>query len=78
MEDIGSARNAVTLSPHDTTALNPIPRAIYVGVSGDITGRAMGSGTDVTFTAVPVGIFPVRLQYVRDTGTDADDLVALF
>lgn len=77
--DSGPAPSAATITAHATNPINPVPRAIYVGTTGDITGRAKGSTTDVVFKAVPAGsILPVAFQYIRVSGTTAADLVALY
>jgi hypothetical protein len=73
-----AAKNAVTVVPHATNALSPIPDRIYVGGTGDITCRLMGDNADVVFKAVPVGtILPIRAQYIRATGTTATLMLAL-
>lgn len=70
-----SYRNAVAVTPHAT---NPNPAtALYIGVSGDVVAQVYGSATDVTFKAVPVGILPVRVLFVRATGTTATNILAL-
>lgn len=72
------AEYAVAVTPHDTTALSPQPRALYVGVSGDVTVTMAGGG-DAAFLNVPSGaILPIRVSKVLDTGTDATDIVALY
>jgi hypothetical protein len=79
MYDTSSARNALAVTTHDTTALAPIARALYVGTTGSVVLRAVGSSADVTFVGVPAGaIIPVYAQYVRATGTTASNIVALY
>lgn len=76
--DTGAATNAVAVTPSDSTNLaNGDCRAIYVGVSGDITLDTPNQ-TSVLFKAVPVGILPVVTRRVRATGTTATNLVALY
>jgi hypothetical protein len=78
MQDYGSYRNARAITTSDTVALNPVPEAIYVGVTGNIVMRLMGDGTDVTFKGAVAGsILRVRPQFIRATSTTATDLVAL-
>lgn len=50
--------------------------ALYVGSSGDLTVTMLG-GTVVTFVAVQ-GFCPLQVRRVHATGTDADDIVALY
>lgn len=71
------AKDAVAVTPHDTNDLTYLPRALYVGVSGDVKVDMIGSGT-VTFVGVPVGILPVRVTRVYSTGTTATDIVAIW
>lgn len=73
------ARNAVTVTPSDTADLTSVSKALYVGVSGDVTVNTLGGATAVTFKAVPAGmILPVRCTRVLATGTTATSIVALF
>jgi hypothetical protein len=51
-------------------------RGIYVGVAGNLHVR-MADGSDVTFTNVAVGIFPIAVDIIHDDST-ADEMVALF
>lgn len=78
MADDSSGRGGVAVTPHDTNRLNP-PRAIYVGVGGDITCRFQGANADVVLKNAPSGAeFAYRLEYVRATGTTATNLVAIY
>lgn len=77
MTDSGPAKNAVAVTPHDTNAIASC-RALYVGGAGNVTLRTNDDDADVLFTAVPAGsILPVRVRYVRATGTTATAIVAL-
>ena len=76
---------AVAISPSDSTDLPNNTRAIYVGGAGNITCimacdvTNSGAGTNVVFTAVPVGtILPICVCRVKATGTTATNLVALY
>jgi hypothetical protein len=71
-----SAHGAVAVTPSDATVF-ATTRALYVGVSGDVAVQ-MADGQTVTFTAVPVGIFPVQVIQVLSTGTTATDMVRLY
>lgn len=69
------ATNAVTVIPSDSTELTFF--ALYVGTTGDIAVTTY-NGQTVTFTAVPVGFFPVGGVKVMLTNTTALNIVALF
>jgi hypothetical protein len=76
------ARMAALVAPHDTNDLPQYAKALYIGVAGDLTivpaGDTSANGTSVLFTNVPVGWFPVQVRRVLDTGTDADEIVAVY
>ncbi|HQY43007.1 MAG TPA: hypothetical protein PK450_02420 [Paracoccaceae bacterium] len=72
------AREAATITPNDAIDLAVMPRAIYVGQSGDISVRFSG-GQAVLFANAQAGSFlPVRAIGVNATGTTATGLVALW
>lgn len=71
------SRNLVAVTPSDVTPLSTACKGIYVGTGGNITLRAMDDSADVLLKNVPTGaILPIRLQYVKATGTTATDIVA--
>ena len=64
--------------PSDSVELATIPRAIYVGVSGDITCRSAAGSVDLVFKAVPAGsTLPFAARYIRATGTTATNMIGL-
>lgn len=76
--DISSAYEARAVTPHDSTMLTGgTCRALYVGATGNIA-VLMASGSTVTFSNVPVGIFPIQVQRVNSTNTTASNIVALY
>lgn len=52
-------------------------RAIYVGVAGNIVAK-MANGETVTFSNVPVGLYPLSITLVVAAGTTATNIVALY
>ena len=79
MSSTSPATAAFAVTPNNTTNLPHGPaRALYVGVTGDITLRVTRNGASVTFTNVPVGFFPVNAVQVFAAGTTASGLVALY
>lgn len=76
--ETGPATNAVAITTSDSANFSFSQcRAIYVGVTGDITLDTPFQ-TSVLFKAVPVGILPVAAVRVRTTGTTASQMVALY
>jgi hypothetical protein len=68
---------AVDVSSSDVTLA--IPGAVlYIGTGGDVKVTTI-SGDDVTFKNLPNGsVLAVQVKKVFSTGTDADDIVALY
>jgi len=71
-----SAHGAVAITVSDTTLI-PTTRAIYVGTSGNIRVQT-AEGQDITFSNVPVGVFPLQVEKVFSTSTTASNLIALY
>lgn len=65
------------VTPNDNTDLNPIPRALYVGVAGDLALVGI-DGVSATFVAAPVGYHPLRPYKVLSTGTTATNIIAIY
>lgn len=73
------ATRAAAVTPHDSTALSVVPKALYVGTGGNIAMRGVGDGADQSWKNVPSGsLIPFRASHVRATGTTAADLLALY
>lgn len=53
-------------------------RSIYVGVSGDVKVDMAGSGTGITYKAMPVGWHPIKVKKIYATGTTATDIIAVY
>lgn len=67
-----------TIVPDDEQGLPMVPKALFIGGSGDICLRGWGTDTDVTFRNVAEGqILPVRPSHIRASGTTASDIVGL-
>ena len=72
------ATSAAAVSPDDATALNALSRAIYVGNTGDISVE-MKDGQIVDFINIQGGtVLALRVMRVRQTGTTATGIVALW
>lgn len=73
------ATRAVSVAPDDGNALAEIPKALFVGTGGNLVLCGVGGGSDTVWKNVPDGsIVPLRVQYVRATGTSAADILALY
>jgi hypothetical protein len=72
----GTATDCATITPSDSTVFVPIYRALYVGVTGDVTVRTI-RGTTVKFTAHPVGYLLAMVDQVKATGTTATNILGL-
>lgn len=72
-----NARRAVAVTPSDSVNLvKTAHKGLYVGGTGNVSVLTL-DGQTVTFTAVPIGFFPVAVKRVNSTGTTATNIVAL-
>jgi hypothetical protein len=70
---------ATAISPHDTNDLTDIPRALWVGLGGNVVVICKNDTASVTFNNVPAGsILPVSVKRVLATGTTASQILALW
>lgn len=72
------AEDCFAIVPSDTADLPRATKAIYVGLSGDVSLIPVRGAAPVVFKKVNAGtILDVRVRAVRLTGTTAADLVGL-
>lgn len=78
-ELMSQGRRAAAITPNDGTDLTDIPKALYIGVAGDISVDPVdGPATAVVFK-VPQGVFDaVRVKRVRSTGTSASSIIGIY
>jgi len=81
---------SITVTPSDSTLFSRPTRAIYVGVTGNVTIQWAAANTESfltsegysntgAFVAVPAGTtLTVRANKVLATGTTANSILALF
>ena len=77
----GSGEPAVfgfNISPSDVSYLPFVPRAIYVGGSGDVALMMPGGDIVLLTGTVQGSVLPVRAVKVFSTGTTATNLVGLY
>ena len=74
------AKNSFSITPHVSNEVGTyLPRAIYVGVGGNIAMRLEGDTADITWVGVPTGaVLPVRPVFIRATGTTATNIIGLY
>jgi hypothetical protein len=71
------AYNAFSITASDSTNLPATTRAIYIGVSGNMS-VVMADGGVVQFSNIPAGaMLPLRVIRVNATGTSAAGLIGL-
>jgi hypothetical protein len=70
------ARNAEAVTPHNTTELDTVSRALWVGGGGNIT-VLMADGQTVLISGIASGtLLPIQIKRVNSTGTTATLMVA--
>lgn len=74
------ARQVADVTASDSTDFSTYPKALYVGVTGDVVVLPVenADGSTVTFKAHPVGYMPVQVRRVLSTGTTATNILALY
>ena len=65
------------VTPSDSTDLDVIARAIYVGGAGNVVA-VKHNGDTVTFTGVQAGtVLPIAVRRINSTSTTATGIIAL-
>lgn len=72
-----SADRWAGVTPSDTTDLTAVPKALYIGVAGNISLTGADGATS-TFIVASGQTVPLRPRRVRTTGTTATGIVALY
>lgn len=76
--NIDPCASAAAVTPHDSTELSYVTRALFVGGAGNIA-CLMADGTSCTFTGVVAGsVLPIRVRRVNSTSTTATNIVAMW
>lgn len=73
------AGNAVVVTPSDSVDLAIPTRALWVGVSGNISVEMEGIGSAIVFSGIATGtLIPIAVSRVNSTLTTATNIVALY
>lgn len=73
----GPASHGFAITPHDSTELSEVTRAIFIGGAGNVS-VVLASGATLTFSNLPGGsVLPIRAKQVKSTGTTATALLGL-
>lgn len=70
-------KNAVSITPHNTTLIDPRVACLYVAGAGTVTVLTANDQV-VQFTAVAGGTIPIQCKRVNSTGTAATGIVGLW
>lgn len=66
--------STLEVTPSDSTDLDEVSRAIYIGNAGNLRVTMVG-GMTANFANMPVGWHPLRVSRVHNTGTIASNIV---
>ena len=67
-----------SITPHDTNELSSTTRALWVGVTGNVTVDGLVEGTNITIANVPVGYLSGQFTRVYSTGTTASSILGVY
>ncbi|MEO0462982.1 MAG: hypothetical protein AAF127_07610 [Pseudomonadota bacterium] len=72
------AASCFAITPDDSSELQSVTKALYVGTGGDLVIRPLEGDQDIVLrNTVSGSIIDIRVKAVRATGTSAQDLVGL-
>ncbi len=71
------ARRWAAVTPHDSTNFTELPKAIYVGVAGNVVAVGLDDVT-ATFAANAGQVIPIRPKRINSTSTTATGIIALY
>ncbi|MBY5942771.1 hypothetical protein [Halomonas sp. DP5N14-9] len=67
----GPAVGHYQITPSDTEALHPLPRALFALTDGQVAIKAAIGDTAITYPVAAGQVYPIRAAYVLETGTTA-------
>ena len=71
------ARRWAAVTPHDSTNLTELPKALYIGGAGNLVAVGEDDAT-ATFAVTAGQVLPIRPKRVNDTSTTATGIIALY
>jgi hypothetical protein len=72
------ARSLRAVTPNNSTDLDFVPKALWIGAAGNVAILAFEDSAAVTLVGCQAGqIIPVRAKRVLSTGTTATSIVAM-
>lgn len=74
----GPATRAEHVKTHNSNPLAEIPKGLFVGKGGTLKMRGVDDTEDRTWKVASGTEIRFRPQYIRTTGTSADDIMALY
>lgn len=74
----GPATRAEHVKTHNSNPLAEVPRALFVGKGGTLKMRGVDDAEDRMWKVPAGAVIPFRAQFIRTTGTTADDIMALY
>jgi hypothetical protein len=73
------ATDGEAVTPHNSTNMTNVSRALWVGGAGNITAVMHPSGTVLLFSGIAAGtLLPIRVSRVNSTGTTATLITAIY
>ena len=73
---VNPPRNAAAVTPNDSTDLNFVTRALYIGTGGTLSVNMAETGDSVSYTVYDGQQIVISVARVRATGTTATGIVA--
>jgi len=74
----GPATRAEHVKTHNSNPLAEVPKALFVGKGGTLKMRGVDDTEDRTWKVAAGSYIPFRAEFIRTTGTSADEIMALY
>ena len=73
-----AAKDWEAVVPHNSTDFTYVPRAIYVGGTGNIAAVSEDGSVEIFYNVSAGSILPIRPVRINSTNTTATQMLALF